>query len=165
MSKVLELSIDGVSACGDVYSDHEVVLHNPFEGSPVELPFEDGEFIGVFAHFILQRVSWRDTALAMIEWARVVQDEGLVHVIVPSGNWLARNMLQDRVEPHVRMLLFGDHGSQYGIHMNALNATDLRVFFDHAGLGVVKARIGGCEVMVGEKSYEAEQIYVAGVKL
>ena len=86
-------------------------------------------------------------------------------MLVPSLEWLARALLQETVEPHVKPLLFGTQVDEKNIGMNALKMIELRDLFDIAGLNVLKATVGRVTIEVGEDTYEAEQHYVAGVKL
>lgn len=162
MSKVLELVYNnGPRLADDFYPDDEVEqLH--FDQNP--LPYKDGELRGIFTHYVLNKISWRGTVEAVRDWGRCLEPEGLLHIIVPSRRWIARAMLQEKIEPHVAPLLFGDHGGTWEFNGSLHSVSDLRAMIDNAGLACVKAKIGEVEMEVGDGTYKAEQIYVVGRK-
>jgi SAM-dependent methyltransferase len=168
MSRVLEIikNDDAESVVETVYSEADVELYNPFTSDDViKLPFEDGEFDGVFAYFVLNAYSWRHSMLAMKEWVRVVKMDGVVHVLVPSQRWLGALMQQSKLPPVLRPLLFGDQSGYAGdTYRSCYNMGDLRMHMQACGLGVVQARVGRFELELGGEIYEAEQLYVAGQK-
>jgi len=73
-------------------------------------------------------------------------------------------LLQEKVEPHVKPMLFGAQDKKWNINKNVFSLLDLRILMETAGLGIVKAKIGRVEMVVDDKTYEAEQLYVAGMK-
>ena len=161
MSKVLELTdgITGTIADG-FYPKEEVELYNPFV-EPGKLPYDDGELKGIFAHFVLQKFHWRESVKAVEDWSRCIEDEGLLHIIVPSRRWIARAMLQEKIEPVVAPLLFGDEELP---HMSLFAISDLRAIIDSVGMRCIKAKVGKVVLQVGEEQYTAEQLYIVGQK-
>ena len=165
MPKVVELTTHDqvLSLCLQVYPDDKIQLVNPLDYIGTPLPFKDCTLRGIFAHYILNRIPYGYTKFAVADWVRCLRPGSMLHVIVPSLEWLARAVLQDRLEPHVKPLLFGLQTDEHNVGMNALRMTDLRDIFDRAGLRSVKARTQIVSIEVGEEIYEAEQHYVAGV--
>jgi hypothetical protein len=165
MSKIVELTSypEGQQFCKDTYPDDKIIQLNPFEYVGTPLPYKDCTIGGMFAYWILNRVPYRYAASVVADWARCLRPKAILHVFVPSAEWLARQLLQDKMEPHVRPLLYGTQDDEYNVGMNALRMADLRDYFDLAGLRTIKARVSKVGIEVGEEVYEAEQHYVAGV--
>lgn len=161
MSKVIELT-DGIepTMAEQFYPDDKVEIYNPFVLRE-PLPYNDGELKGIFAHYILQKFHWRQTISVVKDWGRCLEEDGLLHIIVPSRRWIARNMLQESIEPHVAPLLYGE----YDIPVRSLlSVTDLRAMIDFAGLACVKAKVGTVVMEIDGEQYKAEQLYVVGQK-
>ena len=164
MSKIVELTTSSKPMCQEVYPNDEIELLNPFGYVGKPLPYEDEKLGGLFAYFILNRLPYVYTQSAMKDWARCLKPGALLHVLMPSLEWLCRAFLQENVEPHVKPLLFGTQVDEKNIGMNALKMTELRDLFEIAGLEVRKAQVSIVTIEVGEEQFEAEQHYVAGVK-
>ena len=161
MSRVIELT-DGIepTIAADFYPDDEIEEYNPFVIRE-PLPYNDGELKGIFAHYILQKFHWRQTIGVVKDWGRCLEEDGLLHIIVPSRRWIARNMLQENIEPHVAPLLFGEYDMPT---RSLLSVSDLRAMIDNAGLACIKAKIGLVKMKINDEEFEAEQIYVVGQK-
>ena len=164
MSRIVELTTASKPVCTETYPGRKIELLNPFDYIGKPLPYKDGELGGLFAYFILNRIPYVYTQTAIKDWARCLEPGGILHVLVPSLEWMARALLQEKVEPHVKPLLFGTQVDEKNVGLNALKMIELRDLFDLAGLDVVKATVGKVSIEVGEEQYEAEQHYVAGVK-
>jgi predicted SAM-dependent methyltransferase len=150
--------------CQEIYPDDEIELLNPFDYVGKPLPYKDGELDGLFAYFILNRLPYVYTQSAIKDWARCLKEGALLHVLVPSLEWICRAFLQESVEPHVKPLLFGTQTDEKNIGMNALKMIELRDLFEIAGLSVRQAKVSIVVIEVGEEQFEAQQHYVAGVK-
>jgi hypothetical protein len=118
----------------------------------VPLPFKDGEFQAVWMHHFYHKISWRWAGPFLVECVRVLadKDDALLHIFVPSIRWLAKQ--------------FGEQSSEFDVGRNAFSMQELRIMFDQAGLAVIKAKVGAMDIQVEEETYQAEQLYVAGVK-
>jgi hypothetical protein len=132
----------------------------------VPLPFKDGEFQAVWMHHFYHKISWRWAGPFLVECVRVLadKDDALLHIFVPSIRWLAKQFWQETLEPHVKPMLFGEQSSEFDVGRNAFSMQELRIMFDQAGLAVIKAKVGAMDIQVEEETYQAEQLYVAGVK-
>ncbi|KKL06248.1 hypothetical protein LCGC14_2597920, partial [marine sediment metagenome] len=109
-------------------------------------------------------IVYRRTQQVVDDWARCLKPGGLLHVLVPSFEWLMKAAAQEVIPMSVRPLLFGTQHDQHHIAMNALTMLDLRVLFRQAGLTVIKARQKIFQVQIGDETLEAEQHYVVGEK-
>ena len=164
MSKIVELTTGNTAICQPMYPEEEIELLNPFLYVGTPLPYEDGELGGLFTHWILNRVPYGYTQGVLKDWARCLKANALLYVIVPSFEWLAREVLQERMSPYVRPLLFGTQKDEYSTGMNALTMYELRLLFDEAGLKTVKARVGKMDIEIGDEIFEIEQHQIVGVK-
>lgn len=162
--KIVELTVEKSSLAGQLYPNTEIELRNPYNYIGAKLPYEDGELDGIFTHFILTNIAYKRTQAVVNDWARCLRPSGLLHIIVPSFEWLARAVLQEQIPLSVRPLLFGVQHDQHHIAMNALTMLDLRVLSRQAGLTVIKARVQIFHVQIGDDMLEAEQHYVVGEK-
>ena len=117
-------------------------------------------------HHFFHKVSWRWAGPFLVECVRVLapESDALLHVIVPSIKWLSKQFWQEKLEPHVKPMLFGEQTTAFDTAKNAFTMLELRIMFDQAGLAVIKAKVGVMEIQVEEETYQAEQLYVAGVK-
>ena len=166
MSKVVELTTEKGTIAQEFYPDAEVIRFVPLNsrGHYRKLPYADNSLDGIFAHYILQQISWRETVPSVLDWARCLREGGLLHIIVPSQRWIARMLLQEKVDPHVKPMLFGAQDTKWNINKNVFSLLDLRVLMEAAGCGIVKAKIGAVDMMVNDETLQAEQLYVAGMK-
>jgi hypothetical protein len=150
----------------EFYPDAEIIRYNPLNSrGKVKNYFPHGpeSLDGIFAHYILQQISWRETHPSVLKWASALREGGLLHIIVPSQRWIARQLLQEKCEPHVKPMLFGAQ-DKFNVNKNSFSLLDLRILCERAGLGVVKAKVGVVEMIVDGETYQAEQLYVAGFK-
>ena len=167
MSKILELSTYSYKTSEDIYPNEDIILYNPLHNDPVvPLPFKDGEFQGIWMHHFFHKVSWRWAGPFLVDCVRVLADteDALLHIIVPSIKWISKQFWQEKLEPHVKPMLFGEQTSEFDTARNAFTMLELRIMFDQAGLAVIKAKVGSMEIQVEDETYQAEQLYVAGVK-
>jgi hypothetical protein len=164
MSKVLELTTNKQGLADKLFEGSEVELHNPLLRPSVKVPFKDGEFDIVFAHFVLNKIEWFKGVQTVVEWARALKDGGTLHLAVPSQRWLGASLARTEVGTHVKVLLYGSQQSKYEFYRSCYNVSDLRMIFEAAGLATVKARTGPCEIIVGDQMMEGEQVYMVGQK-
>jgi hypothetical protein len=166
LSKVVELTTEKGTIAQEFYPDAEIIRVNPLNrsGRRRGLSYPDESLDGIFAHYILQQISWRETVPSVLDWARCLREGSLLHIIVPSQRWIARQLLQEKVEPHVKPMLFGAQDKIWNTNRSTFSLLDLRILFETAGLGIVKAKIGAVEMVVDKETYQAEQLYIAGIK-
>jgi predicted SAM-dependent methyltransferase len=152
-SKVITMDMD-IKANPDVIAD-----------ANYPLPFVTNAFEGIFASHILEHITfWRELAV-LEEWQRCLRPGGILHVLVPSWEWVARNVLAENPSPATKPLAFAGQTSPWDVHLNMFTMRQLRSLFEKAGLMVIKARTGQRYINVGNLGvFPTEQHYVAGVK-
>jgi hypothetical protein len=164
LSKVIEFTAGKGGVAQPLYPDKEIEIVNPYLYLNDPLPFEDESVEGLFASWVLNHIPYNALLSVLAEWARVVEPEGMMHIIVPSFEWLAKSVLQEEIQPHIRPLLFGMQTDEYSIGLNALTMLELRRIMQMIGFRVIKARVGSVDIEVGDDRYLAEQHYVVGIK-
>lgn len=137
------------------------VLH---DASIFPYPFEDGEFDAVFASHVLEHITYWKEQEVLNEWARILKPGGELHVLVPSWEWVARNVLAEKPSKALKPLAFAGQTTPWDVHLNMFTMRRLRVMFEKAGMGVFKARTGVRVINVVGELVETEQHYVAGRK-
>ena len=164
MPKVIELTTEKIGIAKEFYPDFEIVLHNPVKGVSTRLPYRNESVEGIFAHHILNQISWRQTVPSVLDWARCLRDGGLLHIIVPSQRWIGRALLQEEIDPHIMPVLWGAQDGKYNFNKSSHSLLGIRRLMEHASMGIVKAKISVFQMEIGGKMYDAEQIYVCGQK-
>lgn len=164
MLKVIELTTGEPKVAQPAYPDETIEAINPYNYMNDPLPLEDGSVDGMFATHVLNHIPYRACKEVLYDWSRVMKPDGLLHVIVPSFEWLARQVLQEDIKPHIRPLLFGMQTDEFSIGLNALTMLELRRLMQMADFRVIKARVGSVDVVVGDDTHLAEQHYVVGTK-
>lgn len=135
-------------------------LHDAFTEMPEELK---GQFDRVFASHVLEHTPYFNAVGALRNWASLLSPTGELHVIVPSLEWAAREILKNQPSPGVFGHLYGGQTTQWDAHYGGFTLRLLRKCFEEVGLLVVRARTGEYQIGFMGKAFPAEQHYVAGV--
>lgn len=121
-------------------------------------------FDHVFASHVLEHFPWFLTDKVLTEWAKVVKPGGYLHVVVPSLEWAAKEILSEHPSKAIYPHLYAGQTTQWDYHLSGFMMRSLRAIFDTIGLAVVRARSGRYTLMVLGTQMEAEQHYVCGQK-
>jgi predicted SAM-dependent methyltransferase len=127
-------------------------------------PEHHGQYDGVFASHVLEHFSYWDTLKVLAGWAACLKDGGSLHVVVPSWEWTARQVLSENPSPATYGHSFAGQVNQWDIHFAMFTMRKLRQLFEKIGLNVTNARTGDYKIHVGGKLWDAEQHYIVGVK-
>lgn len=154
------------------WKDAEILhLNIDPEGKPdiladaADIPTEwQNKFDGVFASHVLEHFSYWKTEYVLKGWIALLKDGGALHVVVPSWEWTARQVLSETPSPAVYGHSFAGHVNQWDVHLTMFTMRRLRHLFEKLGLSVTNARTGPYQIMFLEKIFEAEQHYICGVK-
>lgn len=129
-----------------------------------------GRFDGVFASHVLEHFPYYMTQDVLTEWAKLLKDGGELHIVVPSLEWAAREVLAETPNPGVLPHMFGGQTTQWDCHFTMFTMRKLRSDLQKAGLHVVSAASGPYLIRVGanpdgsDRTVEAEQHYAKAVK-
>lgn len=123
-----------------------------------------GRFDGVFASHVLEHFSyWRELEV-LKGWVNCLKDGGELHIVVPSAEWAAREVLSEKPSPALHGHMLAGQVNEWDVHLNIFTMRKLRVLFERAGLTVFRARTGEYSLQFNGKEYKAEQHYMAGMK-
>jgi ubiquinone/menaquinone biosynthesis C-methylase UbiE len=125
-----------------------------------------GKLDGLMASHVLEHFSYWSTEDVLKGWVRCLKPGGELHILVPSLEWAAREVLSENPSPAVYAQLYAGQVNQWDVHLTGFTMRKLRKLMENVGINVHTARTGIYHLRVGtiEKEFEALQHYVAGVK-
>lgn len=126
---------------------------------------EGRKFDVIFASHMLEHVPWWDCDRVLAEWVECLNDGGSLHIIVPSLEWAAKQILSEKPSRAVIPHLYAGVTTGWDVHVNGFTMRRLRCVMEKAGLAVAQARTGEYHIRAGVEILEAEQHYCAGYKL
>jgi SAM-dependent methyltransferase len=153
-AEILHLNIDA-----DLKPDIIADAANP----PEEL---NGTFDKVFASHVLEHFSYNMEEHVLRKWIGLLKDGGELHIVVPSAEWAAREVLSDKPSPALLPHMHAGNVNQWDVHLNSFTMRKLRAVFERLGLNVTRAASAPYHIHVWwlGKDLEAEQHYICGVK-
>lgn len=173
MSKVLEIGGGSNPLAHRIFEEAEIIYLDVYPkaenldiiaDATFSLPFANGSLDGVFASHILEHITyWREQS-TIEEWARVLKEGGSLHIIVPSWEWVAREVLAERPSKGLKPLAFAGQINPWDVHLNMFTMRQLRALMDRAGLAVTRAITGQRDINVIDEPVTTEEHYVAGTK-
>jgi predicted SAM-dependent methyltransferase len=120
---------------------------------------------GLLASHVLEHFSYWKTEKVLSGWVRCLKEGGEIHILVPSLEWAAREVLSENPSPAVYAQLYAGQVNQWDVHLTGFTMRKLRQLMDRVGISTNVARTGIYHVRVGTMGeFEAMQHYVAGVK-
>ena len=124
-----------------------------------------GKLDGLLASHVLEHFSYWKTNEVLANWIRCLKEGGEIHVLVPSLEWAAREVLSENPSPAVYAQLFAGQVNQWDVHLTGFTMRKLRQLFEREGIAVHTARTGIYHIRVRDLGeFEAMQHYIAGVK-
>ncbi len=134
-------------------------------GDAASLPQELHETLdGIFASHVLEHFSYWNTEKILRHWVDYIKDGGSLHVVVPSWEWEAREVLSENPSPALFGHSFAGNVNEWDKHLCMFTMRNLRRLFEKVGLNVIIAKTGIYHLRFGDKEYEAEQHYICGIK-
>ena len=124
-----------------------------------------GKLDGLLASHVLEHFSYWNTEKVLMGWADCLKDDADMHILVPSLEWAAREVLSERPSPAVYAQLFAGQVNQWDVHLTGFTMRGLRATFERCGLHVRTARTGVYHIRVGTMGeFEALQHYIVASK-
>ena len=123
-----------------------------------------GKFDGVFSSHVLEHFPWYVGSNVLQHWTELLKPGGAMHVVVPSLEWAAREILSENPTPAIFPHLYAGQTNEYDIHKTGFTMLLLRKYFEEAGLMVRTARTGTYTIVVLGEPMPSEQHYIMGVK-
>src|SRR5574339_443576 len=100
-----------------------------------ELPKELlGKFDGLLASHVLEHFSYWHTERVLKGWVDCLKDGGELHVLVPSLEWAAREVLSENPSPAVYAQLFAGQVNTWDVHYTGFTMRKLRMLMDRIGI-------------------------------
>lgn len=140
MPRVLEIGIPGLAKY--LYPDAEIVDH---------LEENEEKVDAIVATNYLQLVPYQKEQEIINLWASQLAEGASLHVVVPSWEWVSRNVLAEDPIPIIKEFT----------GFNMFTMRQLRALVDRAGLACVAAKTGPYTFA---EDYTAEQHYVCAIK-
>lgn len=158
--KVLELCA-GEGTAKDLWKDAEITSWD-FTSPIPESMFNTFDI--VFSNNVLQRGSYHIAPSLITLYGACVKEGGEIHLVVPSLEWAAREVLSEKPSPVCMIMLWGGQGGDGSVHMSGHTMRGLRAHFEKVGLFVVTAKTQEYTLQVNGKEYQTEQHYICAIK-
>jgi predicted SAM-dependent methyltransferase len=124
-----------------------------------------GRFDGLMASHVLEHFSYWHTERVLAGWIECLKPGGEIHILVPSLEWAAREVLSENPSPAVYAQLYAGQVNEWDVHYTGFTMRKLRKLFENVGISTHTARTGIYHIRVGTLGeFEAMQHYIAGVK-
>lgn len=124
-----------------------------------------GKLDGLLASHVLEHFSYWDTEKVLKGWVKCLKDGGELHILVPSLEWAAREVLSENPSPAVYAQLYAGQVNQWDVHYTGFTMRKLRQLMERVEINCHTAKTGIYHIRVGTLGeFEALQHYVAGVK-
>lgn len=171
--KVLEIGPSTKPQAPALWPDAEIdtldanpEIHATFCCDALYMPEQTyGQYDHIFASHVLEHFHYADTVRVLQEWGKALKPGGHLHIIVPSLEWAARQVLAEHSSPALMGHLYAGQVNEWDFHKAGFTMRHLRAYMEHAGYAVIAANTGRYLIAAGGKNHEAEQHYMRGVKL
>lgn len=121
-----------------------------------------GRFDAIFASHVLEHFSYWKEQDVLKGWIRCLKPDGELHIVVPSAEWAAREVLSEKPSPAIHGHMLAGQVNGWDVHLNIFTMRKLRSLFERVGLTVFRARTGEYSINISGVEYKAEQHYIAG---
>lgn len=122
------------------------------------------KFDVIFASHVLEHVPWWECDRVLADWVSCINEGGSLHIVVPSLEWAARQILSEKPSRALIPHLYAGVTTAWDVHVNGFTMRFLRVTMEKAGLAVARAATAEYHIKAGNEILVAEQHYVAGYK-
>jgi predicted SAM-dependent methyltransferase len=122
------------------------------------------KFDAILASHVLEHFPYFSVIDVMKRWANALVVGGELHILVPSWEWSARQVLSETPSPALFGHTFAGQTTEWDLHRCMFTMLRLRGVFETVGLSVVTATTTEYTLMINKQEQKAEQHYVAGVK-
>jgi predicted SAM-dependent methyltransferase len=138
---------------------HEVTPHNT-------LPFDDETFDMVFNSHVYEHLPhWAEVQI-MRDWTRVLKTGGIMQTLVPSWEWVAREVLKppDKRSGGLKPCAFAGADNVFDVHKNMFTVDMLEEIYRRCKLRVRTAKTRAWIFVVHGKRYPMGENWIIGVK-
>jgi predicted SAM-dependent methyltransferase len=137
--------------------------YDTFQDAQVSQDEAEAPFDIITAGFVLGEVEADQVVDTIRHWSELLNVGGQLHVMVPSAEWAAREILGGRVEAHVLMHLYGSTDRP---RRCCFTLAALRDIFAMAGLQVIYASTDRYSIAHNiSQSFDGDRHYIVGRKV
>ena len=122
------------------------------------------KFDGILASHVLEHFPYFEVITVLERWVDALVPGGELHILVPSWEWTARQVLSEDPSPALFGHTFAGQITEWDLHRCMFTMRRLRGLFEKVGLNVIHAKTGVYYLLINQTKQEAEQHYVVGVK-
>lgn len=122
------------------------------------------KFDAILASHVLEHFPYYNVVDVMQRWANALVVGGELHILVPSWEWSARQVLSENPSPALFGHTFAGQTTEWDLHRCMFTMRRLRAVFEKVGLHVITARTGEYTLMINKQEQKADQHYAVGIK-
>lgn len=158
--KAYAIGPDSEAVAAHLFPDFEVVVCDGMPSEPAERVLLNG---------VLQYMTFSAALAVLGRAAELVKPGGELHVIVPSVDWAARELIKPRPSPAATFILWGKQYQGEDLYHSGWTISHLRTYVTNAGCVVREAKaLDAYWTLLGPDGREEETPvklnYVVGVK-
>lgn len=167
---VLEIGANIKPQAQHVFPDAKVVIMDIDKKLKPDILMDAGKmnytdkFDAIFASHVLEHFPYWDTLRVLNLWKKAIVSGGQLHIVVPSWEWTARQVLSEQPAMALFPHSFAGIVNEWDVHKAMFTMRSLRMLFDKIELDTIYARTGKYVLLVNGKEAEAEQHYIIGRK-
>ena len=130
------------------------------------LPFADETFDVVYNSHILEHLPYSHEVRVVQDWVRVLKTGGTLHTIVPSWEWVAKEVLKPagKREPFLKSIAMAGQQNEWDFHYNMFTLDMLERIYRRARLEVRTANTRPWTFIVLGKKVRLEENFIVGIK-
>ena len=150
--KVLEFGPQEMPLSEPFFPDADITV-KPLDGVWWEI---DGKWDAIFSFYNFTKVPFPIEDEVLVHWTEQLEEDGLLYLIVPSLEYMARMALQELMPAWWKPMMFNA--------TNHFTMKTLRILFNRAGLNVTKAETGEGHLNIAGEDVVLEQHFIIGRK-
>jgi SAM-dependent methyltransferase len=131
------------------------VVHDLMKPMPKELI---GLYDFVYMSHVLEHMAWRDAPSVANEVGKLVKPGGYFLILVPSLEWVARELVRGKFNIGVMMCLYGGQDDEWQFHKSGYTKPALNILAKQIGLTALSIKDGPIITVHGESMTNAFQL-------
>lgn len=167
---ILEIGANVKPQAQEIYPNDKIVIMDVDKDLKPDILMDAGKmtyknkFDAILASHVLEHFPYHDTFSVLERWRDALVKGGKLHILVPSWEWSARQVLSESPSKALWGHTFAGLTNEWDVHKCMFTMRNLRYLFDKVGLNVTEARTTKYTLMIYGERMEAEQHYVVGEK-
>jgi len=129
-------------------------------------PFDNIVMSHVLEHLDIQKVpNILNKLWKLVRYYDHATEQGQVLIKVPSMEWAAKEIVNEKANPVVMFHIYGAQFNQFQIHRWGYTMPSLRAFMRGAGFTEFQAGVSQYQIYLGDQPFPAIENVVIGIKL